>query len=132
MNPFKKKPISQRINKKWKTKTCSLSQLETILAEDDIIDIWVQYHDIYFQIGSSSDCNKKGFFNKSYYINLSTDLSLFKLLNNIVADNGFFFAKDIPTLFNTEMVDGKPLVDIWQHCVMVAVDEMCPSNYLKI
>lgn len=128
---FKRKPVSEKIHKKWVPKTCSLSRLEEILLEEDLIELWVKYGTTYFQIGSSSDSNRQGFFDKVYYINLHTERSLFKLLNGPAVDDGFFYSKEVKPVFDSKLVGGRPITEIWPHCTIVGVDGMNPAHYLR-
>ena len=73
---FKKKTIDERVNKKWSTKTCLLSQLEVVLLQEHLIEFWVRHSNACFQIGSSSDSDSSGFFDKVYYINLNRKLQV--------------------------------------------------------
>ena len=132
MNLFRRKPIQERIKKKWARKTCSLAALEEALREAELMQLWVQYNDLYFMIGTASDYDRKIFFDKKYYIHRNTELSLFRLLNLNMTDRGFEMLDSFEELLSVRISDTKTLSEIWSECVIVGIDEADPDNDLTI
>ena len=132
MNLFKPKTIEQRIKQTWITKVCDLSRLKMVLEEEYLIEFWVKHNDTHFQIGSSSDGNRYHNFDKVYFINTNTKLSLFQLLNNKLLDEGFFMSETLQDVLNAKIVNGKSLEELWQDCIIVGIEQMDPKHYNRI
>ncbi|MDR2654501.1 MAG: hypothetical protein LBC56_00285 [Oscillospiraceae bacterium] len=131
MGIFKKKGIAERIKPKWAVQKCTFGKLLAVLKNDDSLEIWVRLNDLYFQVGSSSDYDNSAgkFFDKVYYINMSTEISLSSLLNNRIENSGFYCCKDFEALAELKIFGGRSLCEIWTQAEIVALDEGNPANY---
>lgn len=135
MGLFKRKEIQHRVKPRWQRKTCSFETLCHVLHTEEGIELWVQWGERFFQLGTSGEfAQGRGFFNKVYYLNFRTDESLYYLLNDKIGGHPMFrMEADLERLLATPLpVGGCTLRDMWHEAVVVGVDEMDPDNYLGL
>ena len=132
MGIFSKKSLADRIKPKWSEIKCDLATVQAVLEDEEEhnMEIWGKCSDVFFQFGTSSDySDENGFFDKVYYINLSTDVSLFKLLNGKLENSSFFMSDSFDEMSNKRMFSSKSLLDIWSNTTIVGVSGGDPAHF---